>query len=51
MKIRNVVRTCVERRKISLLKDEWVRVQVEEDVIELVDVWMPNLWGLFKDGF
>ena len=50
-KIRNVVRKiCVERRKISLLRDAKIRKQLIEKVIKLVDVGAPNLWGHFKDG-
>ena len=50
-KIRKVVRkTCVERRKISLLKDVKIRKRHEEKVIKLVDVGAPNLRGHFKDG-
>ena len=50
-KIRKVVRkTCVERRKITLLTDVKIRKRFEEKVIKLVDVGAPNLWGHFKDG-
>ena len=50
MKIMKEVRkTCDERKKVSLLKDEiWKRF--EEKVTELVDVGAPNLWGHLKDG-
>ena len=42
-KIGNVLRkTCIESRKISLLKDE-IRKQFEEEVIELADNGLPNL--------
>ena len=49
-KIREVLRkTCIERRKISLLLDEiWKRFR--EKVIELVDIDFPHLWGHFRDG-
>ena len=48
-KIRKVVRkTCSEGRKISLLKDVTIRKRFEENVITLVDVGVPNLWGHFK---
>ena len=50
-KIRKVVRkTCTERRKITLLKDEKIRKRFEEKVTELVNVDAPNLWWHFKDG-
>ena len=50
-KIRKVVRnTCVERRKITLLKDVKIKKRFEEKVTELVDVGAPNLWGHFNDG-
>ena len=50
-KIRKVVRkTCVEIRKITLLKYVKIRKRFEEKVTELVDVGAPNLWGNFKDG-
>ena len=50
-KIRKVVRkTCVERRKITLLKVVKIRKRFEEKVTKLVDVGAPNLWGHFKDG-
>ena len=49
-RIRKVVRkTCVGRRKITLLKDVKIRKQLEEKVTNLVDIGEPNLWGLFKD--
>ena len=35
-------KTCVERRKISLLKDVKIRKLFEEKVIVLVDVGSPN---------
>ena len=41
---------CVERRKISLLKDVKIRNRFEEKLFELVDVEAPNLWGHAKDG-
>ena len=42
-KIRKVVkRTCVERRRIRLLKDVMIRNIFKEQVIELVDVGSPN---------
>ena len=43
-------KTCAERRKITLLKDVKIRKRFEENVIELVYVGSPNLWGNFKDG-
>ena len=47
-KIRKVVKkTCVGRRKITLLKDVKIRKQLEEKVTNLVDVGEPNLWGHF----
>ena len=50
-KIRKVVRkTCVERRKITLLKDVKIRKRFDEKVTELVDVGAPNLWGHFMNG-
>ena len=49
-KIRNIVRkTCTERINISLLKDVKIGKRLEE-VIQLVDVGLPNLWEHFKDG-
>ena len=49
-KIRKVVRkTCIERRKISLLKDVKIRKRSEEKVIKLVEDEMPNLWVHFKE--
>ena len=51
MKMRNVVRrTCAERRNIGLLKDVNVRKRFEEKVTELVDIGVPNLWGVFKNS-
>ena len=48
--IRNVVRkTCVARRKITLLKDMKIGKRFEERVTKLVDVGAPDLWGHFKD--
>ena len=50
-KIRKVVKkACAERRKLGLLKDMKIRKRLEENVIALVDVEMPNLWRHFKDG-
>ena len=50
-KIRKVViKTCTERRKISLLKDLKNKKRIEEKEIKLVDVGAPNLWGHIKDG-
>ena len=43
-------KTCVERRKICLLKDVKTRKRFKEKVIELVDVGAPNLCGHFNDG-
>ena len=49
-KIRNVVRKiCIERRRIKVLKDEIMK-RLEEKVIEMVYVSVPNLWGYLKDG-
>ena len=49
-KIRKVVlKTCAERRKITLLKDMKIRKRSEEKVTELVDVRAPSLWEHFKD--
>ena len=42
-------KTCAERRKISLLTDK-TRKRLEEKVIELVIINVPNLWGHSKDG-
>ena len=53
-KIRKVVRkTCIERRKISLLKDEIMR-QFDEKLSELIDVgvccvWTFYGWSVWKD--
>ena len=42
-KIRKLVRkTCIERRKTSLLKDVKIRKQLEENVIKLFDVGASN---------
>ena len=50
-KISKVVRkTCAERRKISLLKVVKIRKQSFFNVIELVDIGVPNLRGYFKNG-
>ena len=50
-KIRNVVRkTCTEKRKISLLKDLKIMERFEENVIEIVDGGVPNIWGHFIGG-
>ena len=50
-KIRNVVRrTRIERQKIILMNDVYIRKSFEGKVIELVDMGVPNLWGRFKDG-
>ena len=38
-----------ERRKIGLLKGVKIGKKFEEEVIELVDVGMPNLWGHLKN--
>ena len=43
-------KTCVERRKTSLLKDAKIRKSFKEKVIKLVDVGAPSLWGHFKEG-
>ena len=49
--IRKVLRnTCVDRRKITLLKDAKIRKPFEEKVTELVDVGAQNLWGHVKNG-
>ena len=42
-------KTCVQRRKITFLKDVKIRKRFEEKVIKLVYVGAPNLWGHFKD--
>ena len=50
-KIRKVVRkTCVGRRKITLLKDVKIRERFEEKVTDLVDVGVPNLWDTSRIG-
>ena len=50
-KISNVVRkTCAERQRITLLKDVKIRKKFKENVIKLVDVGAPNLWGRLEDG-
>ena len=41
--------TCIERRNISLLKDDMIRNPFEEKVVELVDVGVANMWGKFKN--
>ena len=43
-------KTCVERRKVSLLKDVKIRKRFQEKIIKVVDVAASNLWGHFKDG-
>ena len=49
-KLRNVVRKMhIERRKITLLKDLKIRKWFQE-VIELVDIVVPNVCWRFKDG-
>ena len=51
-KVWNVVlycSTCTVTRKISLLKYVKIREQFDEEVMELVDVGVPNLWEHFKD--
>ena len=45
-----VIKTCAERRKVTLLKGVKIRKKFEENVIELVDVGAPILWRHFKDG-
>ena len=51
-KIRNVMtKTCMERRKISLLKDVRVKKRFEVKVIILVDDGAPNLWIISRMGF
>ena len=48
-KIWNVVRkTCIERRKINLLKMKISGNVIEKKVIELVDFGTPNFWGHFR---
>ena len=48
-KIRNVViKTCTERRRISLLKDVKSRKRFDEKVIVLVDICVANLLGHYK---
>ena len=50
MKIRKIVtNTCADRRKIILLKEVKIMKPFEENVTELVDVGVPNLWVHFKD--
>ena len=44
-----VIKSCAERRKISLLKDVKIRKQFKEKIIKLVDVGVPCLYGHFKD--
>ena len=44
-------KTCTERRKISLLRDEMIRKTLEEKVLEMVDIVISNVWGQFKDLF
>ena len=43
-------KTCTERRKISLLNDLKIRKRFREEVINLVDVGLPNLWEHLRDG-
>ena len=51
-KIRKVVRkTCVERRKITLLKDVKIRKRFSEKVTELFDVGAQNCGTLEGWGF
>ena len=49
-KISNVVRTHIERRKISLLKDVEIRKRFEGRLTELVGVGAPNLCGHIEEG-
>ena len=42
-------KTCIERRKISLVKDVKTRTRLKEKVIKIVDIGVKNLWGPFKD--
>ena len=43
MKIRNVRKTHIERRKTNLLNDVKIRKKFQEKVIELIDVGATNL--------
>ena len=50
-KIRNVLRkTYIERSRVILLKDV-IKKPFEEKVIELVNIGVPNLWGILRMGF
>ena len=51
-KVRHVVRkTCIERRKISLLKDVMIRKRFDEKVIfYFAGIGLQNLWEHFKNG-
>ena len=46
-----VRKRCIEKRKISLLKDGKILKQFIEKVTELFDIGILNLWGHFKDEF
>ena len=46
---KSVGKTCIEMRKIRLLKDVKMRKRFEDKVNKLVDVRVPYLWGHFKD--
>ena len=35
---------------MNLLKDYRINKRFEEEVIKLVETWVPNLWGNFEDG-
>ena len=49
-KIKNVVKkTCIEGRKICLLKDEKIKKTFEEKVVELVVVGVQDLYGRLRD--
>ena len=43
-----MIKTCTERRKISLLKGVKIRKRLKENVIALVDVGVSNLMVHFK---
>ena len=44
-----MIKTCTERKKISLLKDLRINKRFQEKVIIIVDIGASNLWGHFKD--
>ena len=43
-------KTCIERRKISFLKDVKIRKRFEEKVIKLVGVGVQNLSDISRMG-